>query len=98
MEQLPPRDPTPWETTLNGADPDEIDFISKMLTWDPRKRITIQEALEHPFLDEYHDPSEEPDALPLSNFDFEKTVLGIDDIKRLLWQEIRRYHPDFPPC
>lgn len=31
-----------------------------MLRFDPDKRITVEEALEHPYLAQLHDPSDEP--------------------------------------
>lgn len=34
------------------ATPEEIDLISKMLVFDPSKRITAKEALNHPFFDD----------------------------------------------
>jgi p38 MAP kinase len=33
-----------------------------MLVFDPRKRITAEEALAHPYLAPYHDESDEPVA------------------------------------
>ncbi|KAJ3324472.1 MAPK protein hog1 [Boothiomyces sp. JEL0866] len=35
------------------------DLLSKMLQWDPKKRITAKEALDHPYFDEYKDGEEE---------------------------------------
>jgi serine/threonine protein kinase len=34
---------------LRGGDPSMIDLISKMLVYDPRKRISASDALDHPF-------------------------------------------------
>ena len=36
-----------------------IDLMKKMLVFDPFKRITVNEALEHPYLKELHSPEEE---------------------------------------
>jgi serine/threonine protein kinase len=33
-----------------GADPQGLDLLQKMLVFNPRKRITVEEALNHPFL------------------------------------------------
>ena len=30
-----------------------------MLTFDPNKRITVDAALEHPYLEQYYDPQDE---------------------------------------
>ena len=96
INSLPPREPVPWEQILAGGDPEEIDLISKMLKWDPRKRITVLEALEHPFFAELHVPLDEPNGLPMHDFEFENEDLTFERIKELLWNEVRRFHPDFP--
>ena len=53
------RKPRPLETLFKGASPTAIDLLSKLLKFDPNKRITIEEALAHPYLKELHYPSDE---------------------------------------
>jgi mitogen-activated protein kinase 15 len=36
-----------------------VDFISKLLVFDPEKRLTVEEALKHPFLNVFHKEEEE---------------------------------------
>jgi len=36
-----------------------IDLLKKMLTFDPTKRITVEEALNHPYLQALHCPEDE---------------------------------------
>ena len=45
--------------------------MKKMLVVDPSKRITIKDALEHPFLKEFHDPEDEPVTEKLDAYDFD---------------------------
>ena len=35
---------------------DAIDLLSRMLQFNPTKRITIAEALKHPYLTQFHNP------------------------------------------
>jgi mitogen-activated protein kinase 1/3 len=57
---------------------------------DPRKRLTVEQCLSHPYLDAYHDPEDEPSCPPLdpSFFDFddrgEDDKLSRQELKRLL--------------
>ncbi|KAJ1807523.1 mitogen activated protein kinase [Coemansia sp. RSA 2599] len=63
-----------------------------MLNFSPRRRITVEEALAHPYLAQYHDEADEPACppLPLNFFDFDnyRDRLTVDQLKELLWQEL----------
>lgn len=41
-----------------------IDLLERMLDLDPDSRITAEQALCHPYLSQYADPSDEPIAEP----------------------------------
>lgn len=34
-------------------------LLDRMLTFNPIKRITVEEALAHPYLEQYYDPTDE---------------------------------------
>lgn len=74
------------------VNPMAIDLLEKLLVFDPSRRITVAEALEHPYLSTYHDPLDEPVTLPvrLEDFDFdvEKKDLDLDDLKRQIYNQI----------
>lgn len=36
-----------------------IDLLNKLLEFDPSRRITVEEALGHPYLSAYHDEDDE---------------------------------------
>jgi serine/threonine protein kinase len=57
---LPKREGKNFDELFKGADPLAIDLIKKMLTYDPSDRITIQQALEHPYMKALHFPDDEP--------------------------------------
>ena len=42
------------------ASADGIDLLDKMLQFDPQNRITIKEALMHPYMKDLHHPEDEP--------------------------------------
>jgi mitogen-activated protein kinase 1/3 len=60
IRALPIRKRRPFSTMFPKASPEAIDFLNRTLTFDPKKRATIEEALEHPYLSAYHDPEDEP--------------------------------------
>jgi mitogen-activated protein kinase 7 len=58
-----------------------LDLLERLLAFDPAQRITVEEALEHPYLSIWHDPNDEPDAPAPFEFDFEH-VNDITQMKR----------------
>ena len=65
-----------------------------MLVFDPNKRISVEEALAHPYLAELHFPDDEPTTEPVSSFDFDFEIYDLKgpDYKELLYEEIMLYH------
>ncbi|CAI5943938.1 unnamed protein product [Closterium sp. NIES-64] len=76
------------------ANPLAINLIERMLVFDPNKRITVEEALEHPYLSMLHDPAVEPSAPAPFEFDFEDEDLKEAALREKVWQEMLYYHPE----
>eukprot|EP00249_Psilotum_nudum_P021236 c28027_g3_i2 orf=214-900(+) len=76
------------------ANPLAIDLIDQMLVFDPCKRITVTEALEHPYLSMLHDASLEPTAPAAFDFEFEDEDLQEDALRHMVWNEMLYYHPE----
>ncbi|KAG2747965.1 hypothetical protein CY34DRAFT_800297 [Suillus luteus UH-Slu-Lm8-n1] len=91
IRALPFRKSKPFSQLFPAANPLAIDFLEKCLTFSPRRRITVVEALQHPYFDPYHDPDDEPMADPIdpSFFDFDNgEALEKEDLKVLIYKEI----------
>jgi len=71
-----------------------IDLIDKMLVFDPAKRITVEEALAHPYLNSLHDVNDEPSASSVFEFDFETETLSNPGVRMLIWKEMTAFHPE----
>lgn len=71
-----------------GANVQAIDLLDKMLQLDPDLRPTAEQALEHPYLAAWHEPSDEPTAASLYDESFEARDHSVDDWRRLIWKEI----------
>ena len=95
MDSLPFYQKVPFDQIFPGADPDEIDLIQKMLTWDPTERITVEAALEHPFLEKLHDPYDEPVSFPVTPFNFERPKIEMSELKLEMWKDVLKFHPEF---
>ena len=59
-----------------------LDLLELLLAFDPAKRITVEEALEHPYLAIWHDPNDEPECPSQFDFGFEQ-VNDVGQMKRI---------------
>jgi mitogen-activated protein kinase 1/3 len=59
LQSLPYKPKVPWEKLYPDADPKALDLLDKMLTFNPHKRIVVEDALAHPYLEQYFDPADE---------------------------------------
>ncbi|KAJ8424645.1 hypothetical protein Cgig2_009125 [Carnegiea gigantea] len=71
-----------------------LDLAEKMLVFNPSKRITVDEALNHPYLVSLHEINEEPTCPSPFQFDFEQAALDEEDIKELIWRESLKFDPN----
>ncbi|EMS61932.1 Mitogen-activated protein kinase 5 [Triticum urartu] len=75
--------------------PAALDLIERMLTFNPLQRITVEEALEHPYLERLHDVADEPICTDPFSFDFEQHPLTEDQMKQLIFNEALELNPNF---
>ncbi|KAF5903234.1 mitogen-activated protein kinase 1-like, partial [Clarias magur] len=59
LQSLPQKPKIPWSKLFPKADSKALDLLDRMLTFNPIKRITVEEALAHPYLEQYYDPTDE---------------------------------------
>ena len=70
--------------------PEAIDLIEKMLQLDPAQRITCEQALAHPYLNQFHDEEDEPCGEPFDDR-FEAEEYSVADWKMRVFDEIRTF-------
>ncbi|KAK8619134.1 hypothetical protein V6N13_133101 [Hibiscus sabdariffa] len=75
------------------ADPLAIDLLQRMLVFDPSKRITVTEALLHPYLSGLYDPRCNPPAQVPIDLEIDENM-GEPMIREMMWTEMLHYHPE----
>jgi len=65
--------------------------MSKLLRFDPNKRLSAEVALEHPAVSELHDPEEEV-SFPQLVDAAERTASSYEKWKDLLLNEVRHFN------
>jgi len=87
LENLPKKSKVPFDRIFQDADPMALDLLDKMLTFSPNKRITVEQALSHPYLSQYYDPEDEPICEEPFTIEFENDELPKEDLKMLIYNE-----------
>ncbi|KAJ7861516.1 kinase-like domain-containing protein [Mycena olivaceomarginata] len=92
IRALPWRKNKDFRTLFPQASLEATDFLLKALMFNPMKRFTVEEALQHPYLAGYHDPDDEPVIAPPDpsyfDFDMHKEPLTTNQLKALLYEEV----------
>jgi mitogen-activated protein kinase 1/3 len=91
--KLPKRAPVNFQSLYPNASVQAVDLLSKMLAFDPAKRITAAQALEHEYLLALHNVNDEPSAEAFE-FQFEAEETTENQLRELIWEQLRRFHPN----
>ena len=104
IANLPMKPKMPWEIALGkqNLNPQMLDLLDRMLTFNPNKRISAADALTHPYLSTYHDPEDEPEYPPLNLEDEfwridneikkpnDDSEISMETLKQMLYDEIMK--------
>jgi mitogen-activated protein kinase 1/3 len=96
MKQLPQYPRQDFRLRFRNMSDGAVDLLERMLVFDPSRRITVDEALHHPYLASLHDINEEPTCPTSFSFDFEQPSFTEEHMKELIWRETLAFNPDPP--
>lgn len=90
LRAMEPRDKMPWKRLYPKQSDDEIHLLDKLLELNPQKRLSVDEALQHPYFNDWRTPlsshHDEHDCEEL--FGFVTEDLSTDEIDKMLKEEV----------
>lgn len=91
---VPQQDKIDFRDLFPAAEPLALDLLTRMLAFDPSKRISASEALKHPYFDSLHEPCDEPvyNSKPIEEGNLEN--MDVVDLRREIFQEILNFNPE----
>jgi len=90
VRNLPYMAKRPFPSLFPNANPDALSLLDHMLAFDPSSRISVEQALEHPYLQIWHDASDEPDCPTTFDFEFE-VVDDVGEMRKMILDEVYRF-------
>lgn len=77
------------EKQLSHCTPAAVDLVRNLLRYSPAERFSAKQALAHPYLADYHDPGDEPEAPAPFNDAFESVEMAVDQLQAAVLQQVR---------
>lgn len=72
--------------------------MDKMLTFSPDRRVSVEEALRHPYFASLHNAKKEPECKAHFDFTFERIEMTKEALQDFMWEEIFQFRPAMRPA
>ena len=76
-----------------NGNPLAINLLEKMLCFNPKNRINIEECLNHPYFKQIRDKNLERTALHSFDWSFDKIQLNKPNLQKLVYEQSLYFHP-----
>ncbi|XP_008798323.2 mitogen-activated protein kinase 10 [Phoenix dactylifera] len=89
------KQPVQFAQKFPNADPLALKLLERLLAFDPKDRLTAEQALTDPYFKGLAKVEREPSCQPITKmeFEFERQRVTEEDIRELIFREILEYHP-----
>jgi mitogen-activated protein kinase 15 len=91
LDGLPAVRPRRLSDVFPKADDVALDFIGRCLIFNPNRRMTVEEALKHKYVDQFHSPADEPRCPRVIKIQIDDNVkYTASDYRDRLYREIAK--------
>mmetsp|Transcript_37777 Transcript_37777/g.100510 ORF Transcript_37777/g.100510 Transcript_37777/m.100510 type:complete len:422 (-) Transcript_37777:49-1314(-) len=94
IRSLPTTPGQPFNLYFDSC-PAAQDLLAQMLRWDPSRRVSVHEGIQHAYMNKLHYPEDEPirQALDTTDFEFERRKITSSVLREEIFRETLKYHP-----
>ena len=93
VNDLPKNKSISFSQIYPNGNPLAIDLLTKMLCFNPKNRIDIEQCLNHPYFKEVRDKNLETTALHSFDWTFDKIQLKKPNLQKLIYEQSLYFHP-----
>ena len=79
---------------FSNANPVALDLLGKMLTFNPKKRYTVEQCISHPYFEGLHDPEQEPITTAPFDWSFDAVELTKENLQSMIYDESLYFHDE----
>ena len=83
-----------WTSLFPNANPIALDLLEKMLTFNPKKRYTVDQCISHPYFEGLHDPEQEPITTSSFDWSFDAVKLTKENLQSMIYDESLYFHDE----
>ena len=83
-----------WSSLFPNANPIALDLLEKMLTFNPKKRYTVDQCISHPYFEGLHDPEQEPITTSSFDWTFDAVELTKENLQSMIYDESLYFHDE----
>jgi len=96
IELMKPRKGYSLQKIFHQATPDALDLLTDMLQLNPKRRISVNDALEHSYFSQLHNPASEGTCEKFDiSFEFEAKINSKFGVRHMMYEELRNFKKNY---